>query len=94
MAGQRLALLDTVVRIDPEAPDEASLQRKLLRTVAQALAPDEVVVLDAGFTLEQCQSSGLERWVVRLATNAAPRRNTPAPYKGHGLNAGRTNCWA
>lgn len=40
--------------------------------------------MDAGVKLADVQSAGVERYVLRLATNFTARRNYPAPYSGKG----------
>ncbi len=82
--GKRIPLPEAFIRVDPDKPDEESLKTKALREVAKNLGDCEVVLLDAGFKIRNCQESSLERWILRLAKNATARRNTPAPYKGHG----------
>jgi hypothetical protein len=47
-------------------------------------APDEVLVLDAGFGVALLQEEGATRYVVRLAKNCTFRRATPPPYGGRG----------
>jgi hypothetical protein len=40
--GQRLALPDAFVRVDPDDPKESNLQARLLQQVAEALAEDDI----------------------------------------------------
>ena len=81
---QRVPLLKRLVRTDRHQPSEAKLVEHLLRQVGQELAPDEVVLVDAGFKLAALQAAQIERAVVRLAANVTARRNYPAPYRGRG----------
>jgi hypothetical protein len=84
IGSQRLALPERFVRLDPGETSEASLKSKLLQQVAQDLALDEVVILDAGFRLPELEQAGIARYVLRLAKNFTARRNVLAPYKGRG----------
>lgn len=81
---QRVAILTDLVRSDPAVPSEAALRTRLLEQLGQALAADEMPVLDAGFRIKELQAAQLSRYVVRLAKNFTARRNTPVPYKGKG----------
>ena len=51
MGLQRVPLLKSLVRTDPDDPRDATLISRLLRQVGQELAPDEVALFDAGFKL-------------------------------------------
>lgn len=82
--GQRLALPRRFLRVQPQAPDEATLQRDLLIQTGQRLADHEIAVLDAGFKLSQIHAAQLSRYLVRVPSNFTAHRNTPAPYKGKG----------
>jgi hypothetical protein len=84
MGGQRIPLPTDFIRVDPDDPSEATLTSKLLKRVAASLADDEVAVLDAGFSLKELLDVEMKRFLLRLATNATARRNSPPPYKGHG----------
>jgi hypothetical protein len=84
MGLQRVPLLKSLVRTEPEDPSDAKLVERLLNQVGQNLAPDEVALFDAGFKLAALQAADIERGVVRLAANVTARRNYPAPYKGRG----------
>lgn len=81
---QRVPLLKSLVRTDPQNPSEAELISRLLRQVGQDLAPAEVGLFDAGFKVAALQAAQIKRAVVRLAANVTARRNYPAPYKGRG----------
>lgn len=84
MGEQRIPLPTDFIRVDADDSSEASLTTKLLKQVAENLAKDEVAVLDAGFNLGELQAVGMERFLLRLATNATARRNYPPEYKGQG----------
>jgi hypothetical protein len=71
-------------RVHPKDTRESRLWQDLLRWVKRHLAADEVAVMDAGVKLAQVQSAGIERYVLRLATNFTARRNYPATYSGKG----------
>jgi hypothetical protein len=84
MGLQRVPLLKSLVRTDPDDPSDAKLVEQLLHQVGQQLAADEVALFDAGFKLAALQAAEIERAVVRLAANVTARRNYPASYKGRG----------
>lgn len=81
---QRVALLNEVVRADPDDPTEASLKAKVVRRVITTLADDEMPVFDAGFRVRELQAVKLPRYVVRAAKNFTARRNVLPEYKGRG----------
>jgi hypothetical protein len=82
--GQRLACPRAIERVHPKDPGEARLWKELLRQVKHRLAPDEIAVVDAGVKIGDLQAAGIERYVIRLATNFTARRNVLAPYSGKG----------
>jgi hypothetical protein len=79
---QRMALLTDLIRTDLSDPSKTALQTRLLRQLAENLAEDEMPVLDAGFKLKTLFQVGLERFVLRLATNFTARRNCLPEYEG------------
>lgn len=81
---QRLALPLRLVRADPADPREAALQRRLLATAAALLAPEEVLLFDAGFPLTQVLAAGVRRFLGRGAKNFTARRATRPAYAGKG----------
>jgi hypothetical protein len=81
---QRLALPRAFVRADPADPRTSTHERLLVRAAVAQCAPDEVLVLDAGFGLALLQEEGAARYVVRVAKNSTFRRATPPAYGGRG----------
>lgn len=81
---QRLACPLAFERVHPKDTRESRLWQDLLRWIKRHLAADDVAVMDAGVKLADVQTAGVERYVVRLATNFTARRNYPAPYRGKG----------
>jgi hypothetical protein len=79
---QRMALLTDLIRADLRDASKTAIQTKLLEQVAEQLAQDEMAVLDAGFKLKALFQAGLERFVLRLATNFTARRNFLPEYEG------------
>ncbi len=75
MGDQRVPLPTDLIRVKLDDPSEAKLTTRLLTEVADNLAEDELAVLDAGFSLKELLTVGMERFVVRLASNATARRN-------------------
>ncbi len=84
IGGQRLACPLAFERVQPKDSRESRLWQDLLQWVKRHLAADEVAVMDAGVKLAEVQAAGVERYVLRLATNFTARRNVPAPYTGQG----------
>ena len=84
IGGQRLACPLAFERVHPKDPSESRLWQDLLRWVRRHLSPDDVAVMDAGVKLDNVQAEGLERYLLRLATNFTARRNLPRPYAGKG----------
>jgi len=81
---QRLGLPLAVVRAPQDDPRTAAHTRALVHAAVTMCAPDEVLVLDAGFGVTVLQEEGATRFVVRLAKNSVLRRQEPAPYSGRG----------
>jgi hypothetical protein len=77
-----MALLTDLIRAELSDASKTALQTKLLEQVAEHLGEDEMPVLDAGFKLKALFQTGLERFVLRLATNFTARRNFLPEYKG------------
>jgi hypothetical protein len=79
---QRMALLTDLIRADLTNASKTALQSKLLKQVALTLAEDEMPVVDAGFKIKALFQAGMERFVLRLATNFTARRNFLPEYEG------------
>jgi len=84
VGGQRLALPLAFVRADASDPATGAHERHLVRQAVRQCAPDDVLVLDAGFGVALLQEVGATRYVVRVARNATFRRGAPPPYGGRG----------
>ena len=80
----RLPLLRLVLRAEPGDGSEAALQRRVLRQAGAALQPDEVLVVDAGFSLADLLTGSVPRFVARVARNFTARGNDLPAYKGRG----------
>ena len=78
--GQRIALPQAFERVHPKDPSEARLWRAILKNIHKTLLVDEIVVVDAGVKVRDLQEAGLERYVVRLASNFTARRNMAPEY--------------
>ncbi len=79
---QRMALLTDLIRIDLSNSSKTAVQTSVLRQLAKNLAEDEMPVLDAGFKLKTLFQAGVDRFVLRLATNFTARRNFLPEYEG------------
>lgn len=81
---QHLACPLAFERVHPQDSRESRLWQDLLQWLKRHLADEEVAVIDAGVKLADVQAVGVERYVLRLASNFTARRNRPAPYCGKG----------
>lgn len=81
--GQRIPLLTKLVRSQP-GTDQKGFHRHLLNQACAQATDDQVIVVDAGFRLDEIQAAGIIRYVARLAKNCTARRNYLLPYKGRG----------
>jgi hypothetical protein len=81
---QRLVRPRRFERVHPKDPTQERLWRDLLRLVKREVAPDEVVVVDAGVKISDLDEANIERYVVRLAKNFTARRSQVATYQGRG----------
>ncbi len=81
---QRLGLPLAVVRAAQDDPGTAAHTRAVVRAAVAACGPQEVLVLDAGFSLALLQEERATRFVARLAKNSVFQRREPAPYGGRG----------
>lgn len=88
VGGQRLPLPVRLLRPDPKDPSEAELQARLVQTAVAALADDEALIVDGGFSPAQLLASGCRRFVVRVAKNFTARRAT-LPERKRGRPAER-----
>jgi hypothetical protein len=84
IGGQRVACPRTFERVHPKDPSESRLWAEVLRHVRRSLAADEILAVDAGVKIGDLQEAGIERYVLRLASNFTARRNYPAPYAQRG----------
>lgn len=81
---QRLACPLAFERVHPKDTRTSRLWQDLLQWIKRHLAAGDVAVMDAGVKLADVQAAGVERYMLRLATNFTARRNYPAPYSGKG----------
>jgi hypothetical protein len=81
--GQRIALPRAFERVRPGDTSERRLWQETLKHVKKGLGEDEIAVVDAGLKIGGLQVAGIERYVLRLATNFTARRNfLPEYHKG------------
>lgn len=81
LTGQRLALPRGIERVHPQDSSETRLWTLLLKQVPRGLAEDEVVVVDAGVKIHDLLEAGIQRYVIRLATNFTARQNVLPDHK-------------
>ena len=84
IGGQRLACPLAFERVHPKEPSESRLWEGLLRWAQRHLTDEDIAVIDAGVKLAEVHASGLECFLLRLATNFTACRNHPLPYRGKG----------
>jgi len=84
IGGQRLACPLAFERVHPKDPSESRLWERLLRWAQRHLTDEDIAVIDAGVKLADVHASGLDRFLLRLATNFTACRNHPLPYSGKG----------
>lgn len=82
--GQRLALPRVFERVHPSDHSEKRLWQEMLKKANKDLQVDEILVVDAGLKISDLQEAGIDRYVLRLATNFTARRNYLPAYSGHG----------
>ena len=80
----RLALPRQVLRQEARDAGEAGLQQRLIEQTAQGLAPDEAIVVDAGFSLAHLLEQEGIRFVIRGRNNLTARRADLPAYQGRG----------
>lgn len=73
--GQRLALPRAFERVHPKDHSEKRLWQAMLKNAQKGLKVDEIAVIDAGMKIGDLQEAGIDRFVLRLATNFTARRN-------------------
>ncbi|MDQ3250020.1 MAG: hypothetical protein M3Q45_12545 [Chloroflexota bacterium] len=71
---KRLPLLTAIVRC-PADSSQTDFRQQLLKAAVERSGLDEVLVMDAGFTLPELQAANAKRFVLRLAKNCTARRN-------------------
>lgn len=80
----RLALPKMILRQEAKDAGEAGLQKRLIARTAKELAPDEAIVVDAGFSLEHLLEQPAIRFVIRGRKNVTARRAELPAYQGRG----------
>jgi len=73
--GQRLAVPRRIERVHPYDGSEARLWTELLKQVGKGLDDKDIMVVDAGVKISALQAAGIQRYVVRLASNFTAHRN-------------------
>jgi len=73
--GQRLALPRAFERVHPKDHSEKRLWKEMLKNMKKGFKYDEIAVIDAGMHISDLQEAGIDRYVLRLATNFTARRN-------------------
>jgi hypothetical protein len=80
---RRIPLLRRIVRSQASL-SKAAFRGRLLQEAAAQVTAQQVVVVDAEFGVTELQRTGVERYVVRMASNATAQRHLLPAYKGRG----------
>ena len=83
---KRLPLVTAIVRCEAEQ-SERDFRQELLQSAVKSADPDELIVVDAGFTLAELFANQVKRFVLRLAKNCTARRNHLPVSEGQGRPA-------
>ena len=83
VCGKRLGIPRVLLRREV-GETEAALQKRLIDEAAKTLAPQEALVIDAGFGLGDLLVTENLRFVARVRKNLSARRNTLPAYSGRG----------
>jgi hypothetical protein len=83
IGGKRLPLLTEIVRCEGVSKT-SDFRQQLLQAAVAGGKPDEITVLDAGFSLAELHENKVKGFVVRLAKNATARRNHLPQGKARG----------
>lgn len=75
VAGKRIALPCSILRVHRKDPSEAALKKELLSQVGRTLKELEIMLMDAGFKIKACHEANVPRFLLRLAKNFTARRN-------------------
>ena len=82
----RLPLLRALVRQQTHET-ESALQTRLLQETAATLSADEILIVDAGFGMQELLGHPQSAFLARLDQNVTARRNVLPPYQGSGRHA-------
>ena len=83
VGSHRIPLLKRLVRCQP-TKGKAEFRGQLLKEAATYATAEMVMVMDAEFNVSEIQTSGVSRYVVRLASNITARRKHKPLYQGKG----------
>ncbi len=81
---QRFCLPRELVSHSREGESEIAFQNRVTISVLSKLKPNEVLVVDRGFSLSELHNAKKGHYVIRLRQNITLRRNYLPEYKGHG----------
>lgn len=81
---QRIPLLKRLICAHEDHVTESQLKQQDLQAARRCLDKWEVLVHDAGASIRDMQTAGIERYIVRLARNCTARHNELPPRKPKG----------
>jgi hypothetical protein len=86
---QRLLVPLGFLRADPTQPGEGGLIVGLIARAKSIMQPQDVLVSDGGFPLEEIIAQGIPRFIAKQPRNMTARRASPPAYGGQGRPAER-----
>ena len=84
---QRLLLPLGFLRADPTQPNEGGLISALIAKFKEIMQPQDVLVSDGGFPLEEILAQRIPRFIAKQAHNLTARQAQPPAYAGKGRPA-------
>jgi len=84
VSGQRMALLQQIVRPKSEEKTEEPLKIRTLKKAVSMAEENEVLIHDRGVTISEMQKVGANWYVVRMRSNAVAQKNSLDPQKRKG----------
>ena len=81
---QRMPLIKRIICARTADRSDSQLKQRVLQSARRCLGEQDVLIHDAGASIADMQTVGIERYVVRLALNCTARRNELPPREPRG----------
>ncbi len=81
---QRVPLIKRIICARTTDRNDSQLKQRVLQSARHCLGEQDVLIHDAGASIADMQTAGIERYVVRLALNCTARRNELPPREPRG----------